>query len=281
MNDRECVALLTWALPRLGLRWRGFKDLRRQVCRRIIARAAELGVATADEYRARIEADPAELTRLDALCFVTISRFYRDAPVFDALRHTHLPRLAEAARARGTLRVWSAGCASGEEAYTIAILWHLELAARFPDVTLSLLATDRDATVLRRARAAVYPASSLRELPPDLRAHAFEPARAFEPAVAASAVAASAVAASAVAASAVAEPAVAELRLRADLRAGVHFEARDLRTFVPPAPQDLVLCRNAVFTYFDEPSQRAFLDRLPLVPGGLLILGKGESRPGP
>src|SRR5262245_29735844 len=101
MTDRECVELLQWALPRLGLRWRGFKNLRRQVCRRISARAAELGISDAASYRRRLEEDPDELQKLDALCFVTISRFYRDHRIFDALRHTLLPKLAEAACARG------------------------------------------------------------------------------------------------------------------------------------------------------------------------------------
>src|ERR1700754_555065 len=110
MNDRECVELLQWALPRLGLRWRGFKNLRRQVCRRVQTHCSELGLDVA-AYRRRLEQDPEELLALDALCFVTISRFYRDHRIFDALRGRLLPMLAEAAIARGehVLRAWSAG----------------------------------------------------------------------------------------------------------------------------------------------------------------------------
>lgn len=249
MNDRECVALLAWAMPRLGLRWRGFKNLRRQVCRRIARRAVVIGVATAGEYIRRCEDDPGELRHLDALCYVTISRFYRDGATFDLLRHVQLPRLATAAIARGerTLRVWSAGCASGEEPYTIALLWHLELAARFPTLRLDVLATDREVEVLERAMRARYEESSLSELPPELRA--FE--RTDE----------------------------GQYVLRPEVRAHVRFERHDLRSFVPPDPQDVVLCRNAAFTYFDEPSQRAILDRIRVVPGGILVLGKGEKLP--
>lgn len=246
MNDRECLALLEWAMPRLGLRWRGFKNLRRQVCRRIVARARVLGVATADGYRALLERDAEELRRFDALCFVTISRFYRDRETFDRVRHTAMPALAADARARGerTFRVWSAGCASGEEPYTIAILWELELAARFPELALDVLATDFDETVLARAAAATYEPSSLVELPAELRARAFD-----------------------------------GTTLRPELRARVRFERRDIRTFAPAEPQHLVLCRNAAFTYFDEATQRDLLGRIRLAPGGLLVLGKGEQLP--
>jgi len=248
MNDRERVALLEWAIPRLGLRWRGFKNLRRQVCRRVVARARVLGVTTAQEYRALLERDAEELRRFDALCFVTISRFYRDAPTFDRLRHTVLPALASEAVARGerTFRVWSAGCASGEEPYTIAIVWELELAARFPELTLDVLATDFDDSVLARAAAATYETSSLVELPAELRARAFDGDG---------------------------------TTLKPELRARVRFERRDIRTFAPAEPQHLVLCRNVAFTYFDEAAQRELLGRLVLAPGGVLVLGKGERLP--
>src|SRR4051794_28712317 len=116
MDDRECVALLQWALPLLGLRWLGFKNVRRQVCRRVTAHIAALGLDQAS-YRRLLEVDPAERRALDALCYVTISRFYRDRQLFDALRERLMPALAEIARSseRRVLSVWSAGCASGEE----------------------------------------------------------------------------------------------------------------------------------------------------------------------
>lgn len=254
MDDRECVELLQWAMPRLGLRWRGFKNLRRQVCRRIAARIGELGLVDVASYRQRLEEDVDELRVLDSLCFVTISRFYRDRSVFDALRDTHLPRLAEAARARGdrVLRAWCAGCASGEEPYTLAIVWRIELAHHFPDITLDILATDFDATVLARAARGCYAPSSLSELPESYRSAAF----AFDVA--------------------------GDLAcVRPRFREGITFERRDVRAFVPGEPQDLVLCRNVAFTYFDEAAQRAFVERVTrrLVPGGLLVVGGHETIP--
>mgnify|MGYP001146356383 CR=1 FL=1 len=251
MNDHECVELLQWALPKVGLRWRGFKNVRRQVCRRVAARMKELGLDTAG-YRARLDTDPDELRRFDALCFVTISRFWRDRAVFDALRRRLLPELAEAARARGdrALRVWSAGCASGEEPHGIAIAWHVELAPRFPDLCLEIVATDFDPIVLERAERAAYEESSLREMPGELREAAFE--RKGDLYV-----------------------------LRPELRHGVAFVCADVRTWAPPAPLHLVLCRNLAFTYFDERTQLAFVERVAdrLVPGGLLVIGAHESLP--
>src|SRR5918999_3370615 len=112
LTDVDCVSLLQWALPRLGLRWEGFRRPRRQVCRRIQTRIRELGLDGVAAYRTYLEAGPDEWPVLERLCRVTISRFYRDRGVWDVLRAELEPR-----------RIWSAGCASGEEAYTAALVW--------------------------------------------------------------------------------------------------------------------------------------------------------------
>lgn len=153
MTDEDCVSLLQWALPRLQLRWEGFRKPRRQVCRRIRARFGELGLDGAGAYRAYLEGRPDEWPVLDGLCRVTVSRFYRDRGVWDALRAELDPR-----------RVWSAGCASGEEAYTAALVWP---AAR-------VLGTDADPALLERAARGCYADSSLKELPDELRASGFD-----------------------------------------------------------------------------------------------------------
>lgn len=252
MDDADHVALLQWALPRIGLRWDGFRNVRRQVVKRVAARIRELGLPDVAAYRARLEADPSELRVLDRLAFVTISRFHRDRGVFDALRERLLPALAEQAIARGerTLRVWSAGCASGEEPYTVAILWQLDLAPRFNDLALEVIATDFDDAVLARAAAGCYEASSLREVPDHWRAQAFTAKG-------------------------------DRLCVRDAFRRDVVFERRDVRAWSPPPPIHLVLCRNVAFTYFAEAEQRALLDRLAAIaaPGALLAIGGHERLP--
>jgi chemotaxis protein methyltransferase CheR len=99
LRDSDCIAFLQWALPRLGLRWTGFRKVHRQVCKRLRRRLNELGLETLDQYRLCLEDDPAEWAALDGLCHITISRFRRDEAVFNALRDNILPDLTRAASA--------------------------------------------------------------------------------------------------------------------------------------------------------------------------------------
>ncbi|MBZ4420537.1 chemotaxis protein CheR [Myxococcus sp. RHST-1-4] len=252
MTDRDCVELLQWAAPRLRLRWEGFRRVRGQVCKRLGRRLKALGLSSAAEYRTRLEADPSEWDVLDSFCRVTISRFYRDHRVFDVLRDDLLPALLEQSRARGEhrFRVWSAGCASGEEPYTVSVLFQMGLQPRFPEAKLDLVATDADEALLERARRGCYPRGALRELPPEWAAAAFP-----EPGP---------------------EPCLAPR-----FREGLTFLRQDLRTELQDGPFHLVLCRNVAFTYFAPPLQREVLPKLVarLVPDGLLVIGGHESLP--
>jgi chemotaxis protein methyltransferase CheR len=252
MSDAECTALLQWALPRLRRRWKGYKNVRGQVEKRIRRRITALGLSGVPEYRARLEADPDEWAALDSLCFVTISRFHRDRHVWDTLRDEVLPTLADDATAVGEdqLRCWSLGCASGEEPYTLSILWTLALAERYPNLSLGVLATDVDDEVLERARLAVYEAGSLRELPRTQLEEAFDLDE-------------------------------GAYRLRERFRAPVEFRKADVRDALPAPSFHLLLCRNVVFTYFDEDLQRQTLDRAlsTLVPGGAFVVAPHEKLP--
>jgi chemotaxis protein methyltransferase CheR len=169
------VELLQWALPRLQLRWPGFRKVRGQVCKRIARRITELDLESAADYRARLDSDPAEWVVLDALCRVTIARFFRDRLVWERMRDEVLPAAARAAaRAGADVRCWSAGCASGEEPYGISILFRLAIAPAFPGVGLRVVATDVEDAVLDRATTACYEPAALRRLP-GWAAGAFEP----------------------------------------------------------------------------------------------------------
>jgi chemotaxis protein methyltransferase CheR len=254
VNDSDCVAFLQWALPRMGLDWPGFRKVRRQVCKRLARRIAELGLADVHAYRSLLESNADEWKALAPLCTVTISRFYRDREVFDALGSAVLPSLARAALARGAARIecWSAGCGSGEEAYTLALQWRLQLVPAFPGLSLHVLGTDLDAHLLERARAACYPEGSLRELPRDWRARGFnQRARAW---------------------------CVVDT-----CRAGVDFERQDLLVASPDVRFDLILCRNLAFTYFGPEAARRALERIEerLRPGGALVIGVHERLPSP
>ena len=112
VNDAECVSFLQWALPQMGFRWAGFRKVRRQVCRRINRRMGTIGLTRVSEYRRLLEEDRGEWDALYGMCHITISRFYRDRAVFDALREAVLPRAAKEVLETGgdEFRAWSAGC---------------------------------------------------------------------------------------------------------------------------------------------------------------------------
>lgn len=252
MTDGECVEFLQWALPRLGLRWPGFRKVRRQVCKRLARRLRALQLPDANAYRRHLEATPGEWAKLDAMCWISISRFYRDRAVFDVLGSVVLPALARRVRERGgtRLRIWSAGCAAGEEAFTLVLIWEFGSPLDRTKLRLEVLGTDTDENQLERARRAIYPASSLKDLPAPWRSRAFEPTPRGD-------------------------------RLRESLRCGVRFERQDLRREMPDGPFDLVLCRNLAFTYFEEGRQvragRQIAQRL--APGGALVIGAHERLP--
>jgi chemotaxis protein methyltransferase CheR len=250
VSDAACVRFLQWALPRLRLHWPGFRRVRGIVCKRVARRLRALGLADLDAYRGLLERTPAEWSALEALCAIPVSRFWRDRAVFAALERVVLPELARAAHAAGraTLDCWSAGCAGGEEPWSIAALWHARLAQRFPGLELRVLATDVDAAQLARAAHGCYRASSLKELPPELREQAFERSDGVR-------------------------------CLRAEMRGGVEFACRDIRGEPPMRSFDLILCRNLVLTYFEPILRLEVMQRIigRLRPGGALVIGLHEA----
>ena len=251
MTDADCVAFLQWALPRLDMRWTGFRKVRGQVCKRVKRRMKELGLEGYPAYRQRLEADPQEWRVLDEFCHITISRFFRDRDVFELLRSSILPDIARrAAREGRAARIWSAGCASGEEPYTLKILWDLEVAPSCPGAALTILATDIDGTMLERAREGCYDEHSLHDLPPHFVTQAFD--RSAD-----------------------------RFCVRPQHRAGLTFLFQDLRMEMPSDLFDLVLNRYVAFTYFAPPLQRQVLRKMleHLLPLGYLVIGKHERLP--
>lgn len=243
MTDTDCVNLLQWALPRLGLEWRGFRNVRGQVCKRIARRCRALGLELG-AYRDYLETHPAEWSELEPLCRVTISRFYRDRGVWELLTEW----LGERAARERQIRAWSIGCGAGEEPYTLSIVWAFGIAPARSE--LSVFATDVDAYQIERARRACYPAGALRELPEVWRAQAFD---------------------------------CKDNRccLLPELARPVELAVEDVRLSLPDAAFDLIFCRNLAFTYFDEVERRRLLVELErrLRPGGVLVIGRHERLP--
>jgi len=250
--DRDCIEFLKWSLPRLRMRWQGFKKVRSQVCKRISRRLAELGLQNVSAYRQILEKNTAEWERLDSLCIVTISRFYRDRDVFLFLEKEVLAALWRDAEAHGEreLRFWSIGCAAGEEPYTLALLGDLAMADKYPALLITILATDLDPVMIRRAEEGCYKSSSYTGLPAEWRKLAF--LRKGELSC-----------------------------IREEVRRRVTFLVQDIRETVPEERFHLILCRNLAFTYFDPSLQREVLERINerLLPGGALVIGIHETLP--
>ncbi len=310
----QCTPFLRWALPRLGMRWAGFRKVRGQVCKRIARRIRELGLDGFEAYRRHLERHPEEWRVLDGLCRVTITRFHRDRGVFELLRGEVLPMLAEAVRASAEteqegsrraeetsakvgkateewalpnqesglpqrksviLHIWSAGCASGEEPYTLALAERLDPTLSSRGIRLHITATDADPHLLARARRGRYPVGALRDLPAGWVEEAFTPVSVPEtngPDMIDDAAPGG-------------QPAPdrnAEMELSPEIREKVVFLEQDLREEMPGGPFHLILCRNLAFTYFDEAGRRETLGRLAdrLVSGGVLVLGAHERLPG-
>jgi chemotaxis protein methyltransferase CheR len=251
VNDQDCTALLQWALPQIDLHWPGFRKVRRQVCKRLKQRVRDLGLNDYSAYRARLEHDPLEWRIFDECCHITISRFFRDRGIFEVVRRRLLADIAERAkRERREAQIWSAGCASGEEPYTLKIIWDVEIARAFPDVSLSIVASDIDEAMLARAREGCFESTSLHELPPPLIERSFDRLD-------------------------------SRYCVRPEHRKGIEFLDQDLRTQMPLRHFDLILCRYVAFTYFSVPLQRKVLAGMleRLRPHGYLVIGAHEHLP--
>ena len=251
MKDTDCISFLQWALPKLNMRWPGFRKVRRQACRRISRRITELHIADIESYRTHLQEYPEEWQQLDSLCRITISRFCRDRGLFDYLGSRVLPALVRQSAQTGdrTIRCLCIGAASGEEPYSMNLLWEF---SKPPDTAIDfqIVATEVDPVMIERAAKACYPASSIRELPGDWLDEAFTRLG-------------------------------KQFCLKHHYRERVQFIEQDIRQSIPVGPYHLILCRNLVFTYFDHDLQTEILARLAatLLHGGSLVTGTHESLP--
>lgn len=212
---------------------------------RLASKVREAGLKDVDSYLARLRADRSgrELALLVDALTTNKTSFFREPRHFDLLREQVLPALQ---RPHKPLRIWSAGCSSGEEPYTLAIVLLAELG--FP-TNAKILATDISARMLSRARQGVYQDEALQDVPLELRQLFFRPTQPHGYSVT--------------------EP----------VRAIVRFAQLNLMAAWPMRGRfDLICCRN-VMIYFDKPTQQRIVQRFwnALAPGGWLFTGHSES----
>jgi chemotaxis protein methyltransferase CheR len=218
---------------------------REMVYARLARRLRSLGIASFDDYVRFLELEPAEWEHCTNALTTNVTAFYRE--------EHHFVTLAEHARgsAPGDVpyRVWSAGCSTGEEPYTIAMC----LAESLPGGHFEVLASDLDTQVLASAREAVYPLASVEKLPAQRQKRFFQRGTGrFE----------------------------GKARVRSELARHVSFLRVNLMDGEWPAEPgfDAIFCRN-VMIYFDKPTQRRLVERFArlLKPTGLFFAGHAES----
>jgi len=242
----EYKEFLKTTLPHLGLRWRRFRS--KSSRKRIIGRLHELGLQSFSQYQSYILEEEEERRFLTGLLTVTISRFWRNAKLFQALENTWLPIVLGRMPKHEPLKIWSAGCASGEEPYSILILWLESFAGSGRE--LQLLASDSNRHCLERAQQARYPASSFREMPIHLRQkYCINEKGMFS--------------------------------LRQDLSQRIEWFEHNLIWEPLPLNNHLIFCRNLVYTYFTDSLQKEITRRFhhALVARGLLVVGRKDRLP--
>ena len=219
----------------------GYK--RSSLQRRTTKRMRELGIEDYSAYLDYLQANTDEFTRLFNTILINVTSFFRDEETWAAVRETILPELLEGNRA---IRIWSAGCASGEEPFSIAMLLAEALGVAGMARRVKIYATDIDEEALAEARRAEFSDRSVRLVPPEMLERYFEPSG-------------------------------QRYSMLKDLRRTVIFGRHNLAVDAPISKVDLLLCRNTLM-YFSGPLQTYILDgfHFALRPEGFLVLGKSE-----
>lgn len=253
MSD-ELEEILAEVRQRKGTDLTGYR--RNMLQRRIAARMAQLGIGDLASHLHRLRDEPAECDRLVEAISIGVSSFFRDPPMWCALEHSVLGSLLKRHRNQQSqeIRIWSAGCATGEEPYSVAILIHQMLKQNTAGMLIHIFGTDLSEHALKSAATGVYPRAKLETTQLGLIDRYF-----------------------------IARD--GEYEIRPGIRQMVWFSQDDLCSTARFAPAgsvygtfDLVLCRNVVI-YFDAPLQEQILQKLTkaLAPGGHLVLGESEG----
>jgi len=240
--------------------WAGYRKVRKGVKKRLARHMSELGCRDLTSYLRRIDVDAVAAGEYERRLTVAISRFFRDRQLWQDLAETLLP--ARIRDRHDTFRVWSAGCAAGEEAYSFRIVWTVlgDVHRCIPE--LEIVASDLNPENIERARVGGYESSSLRELPASVRDRFFEtPGDGRQP------------------------PTNGTERRRFlvkdSLKTGITWRIGDLLAEVPATNFDIVFLRNSVLTYYDDPLRTRSLRTVltALRSSGLLIIGAHETIP--
>ncbi len=214
--------------------------------RRVAARLRRVGVTDVGAYTEFLRHCPAEGAALCETLWINVTGFFRDRSVWEVLRTQVLPHLLARKGPGGPIRVWSAGCATGEEAYSLAVLLAEALGPEGLDGRVEIVATDVDPEALACGERGVYSDRAMDAVPLPLWERYFVPIN-------------------------------GGWQVQGELRRAVRFRRQNLLRDQPPGKFDLIVCRNTLM-YFRPEAQAQVLARLrrSLQGDGCLLLGRGE-----
>ncbi|HYO55882.1 CheR family methyltransferase, partial [Archangium sp.] len=245
-RDSELEAILEKVRQMRNFDFRNYK--RATLQRRIERRMAATGCRTRADYLALLDSDPGEVNVLISSMLIKLTTFFRDKEVWTTLE-TVIQELMKQRQPAEELRIWSAGCATGEEAYSIAIAAAEALGPGHPGPELKVFGTDVDESAIAFARRGVYSAKQLENCSKERLARWFVPSG-------------------------------GGYAVRKEIRRTVVFGVNNLVSDAPVSRIDIILCRN-VFIYLDAELQKRVLARFhfALRPHGVLVLGRSELIP--
>jgi two-component system, chemotaxis family, CheB/CheR fusion protein len=236
--------LLEYIKRSRGFDFRGYK--RTSLSRRIQRRMQVISIQSYEEYLDYLEVHPDEFVELFNTILINVTAFFREPQSWEYIAHEIIPRIIAGKQASKPIRVWSAGCASGEETYTIAILLAEALGMGEYTARVKVFATDVDVDALNLARQASYSPKDVQRVPSELQEKYFDQVN-------------------------------GRYMVQKELRCGVIFGRHDLVQDAPISRIDLLVCRNTLM-YFNTETQAKILDRFhfALNESGFLFLGKAE-----
>lgn len=243
-QNPELENLLEYIRRTRGFDFSGYK--RSSLSRRIHKRMQTVGIDNYSQYLDYLEVHPDEFVELFNTILINVTAFFRDPQAWEYIASEIIPRIIASKQASKPIRVWCAGCASGEETYTLAMLLAQALGMEQYSTRVKVFATDVDEEALNQARQASYTAKEVQSLAPELLATYFERNN-------------------------------SRYTVQKELRRCVIFGRHDLVQDAPISRIDLLVCRNTLM-YFNTETQSHILDRFHfgLNDGGYLMLGKAE-----
>jgi chemotaxis protein methyltransferase CheR len=246
MDDDQFRLLLDW----FNFSWSGYRKVRKGVKKRISRHMQELKCPNIAAYLNLLNQNAELRQECEKRMAVSISRFFRDRQLWHALENDILPRMIESER--NALRVWSAGCARGEEVYSFKIMWDRlnKKYGKLPEI--EIVATDIHAGYIEKARVGIYSKSSLKEVQPEVREQYFDVRKSGN-----------------------------RFAIKDAFKEGIVWVVQDIFSNPPGSAFDIIFLRSNLLTYCKAHLKMEGLKNIlrALAPDGWLIVGSHEKLP--